>query len=85
MHRLDTQTMSWHEVKVDNPNRAPMKKNSCGMVAFKDGEEDLLFVCNGAGLLCTAAQAEALYIPWKENPDYGWSNEIHLFSLNDGE
>ena len=62
-----------------------MKKNSCGMVSFKDGEEDLLFICNGAGLLCTAGQEESLYIPWKDNPDYGWTNEVHLFSINEGK
>ena len=85
VHRLDTETMTWHDVKTANPQRAPMKKNSCGMVAFKEGEDDILFVCNGAGLLCSAAQAEALYIPWKDNPDYGWTNEMHLFSIQEGK
>ena len=82
LHRLDTQSLTWHEVTSTNPLRAPMKKNHCGMVDFKEGEEELLFICNGAGLLCTAGQEEALYIPWKDNPDYGWTNEVHLFSID---
>lgn len=83
LNRLDTQSMTWNEVAQSNQYRAPMKKNSCGMVAFKEDGEDFLFICNGAGLLCSAGQEEAAYIPWKENPDYGWTNEQHIFSIKD--
>ena len=59
-----------------------MKKNACGMVGFKDGGRDYLFVCGGAGMLCSANDPEATYIPWKENPNFGWTNETHVFELD---
>lgn len=61
-----------------------MKKNACGMVSFKDEGQDYLFVCGGAGMLCSANEPEAIYVPFKENPDYGWTNEAHIFDLSTG-
>lgn len=61
-----------------------MRKNACSMVAFSQEEEDFLFVFGGAGMLCSANQPEAIYIPWNESPDYGWTNESHIFSLKTG-
>ena len=81
---LDTATLQWKEVHVANPPKSPMRKNACGMVAFSQGEEDFLFVFGGTGMLCSANQPEAIYIPWNENPDYGWTNESHIFSLKTG-
>ena len=81
---LDTLSYQWIPVKCINPTKAPMKKNACGIAAFQSEGEDYLFVFGGAGMLCTANQPEAVYIPWKENPDYGWTNEAHVFNLKTG-
>ena len=81
---LETASLEWKDVPCTNPQRSPMKKNACGMVAFKDGVDDYLFICGGAGMMCSANEPEAIYIPWKENPDYGWTNEMHAFSLKTG-
>lgn len=59
-----------------------MKKNACGIANFSEGDKEYLFVFGGVGMLCSANQPEAIYIPWKENPDFGWTNESHLFSLD---
>lgn len=61
-----------------------MKKNACGMISFHEESNDFLFVFGGAGMLCSANQPEAIYIPWKENPDFGWTNEAHIFSMKTG-
>ena len=81
---LDATTMTWKDITCTNPQRSPMKKNACGMVPFKDNGEDYLFVFGGAGLLCSANQPEATYIPWKEDPNYGWTNEMHVYDLKTG-
>ncbi len=77
-------TMEWKDVPSSNPYKSPMKKNACGMVSFKDDGQDYLFVCGGAGMLCSANVPDAIYIPWKENPDFGWTNESHIFELSTG-
>lgn len=78
---FETTTHTWTNVPIANPYQSPMKKSSSGMVAFRDEAEDYLFVFGGVGMLCSANQSEAIYIPWKENPDNGWTNESHIFSL----
>lgn len=81
---LDSTTLEWSDIHCTNPHRSPMKKNACGMVSFKDGGHDYLFICGGAGMLCSANEPDAIYIPYKENPDYGWTNEAHVFDLSSG-
>ena len=78
---LDTLSLEWNQVEATNPNRGPMRKNACGMVAFQDGKEDFLFIVGGSGLLCSANLPDAVYIPWRENPDFGWTNECNIFCI----
>lgn len=85
LHYFETTTHTWTNVPIANPYQSPMKKSSSGMVAFRDEAEDYLFVFGGVGMLCSANQSEAIYIPWKENPDNGWTNESHIFSLQSKE
>ena len=61
-----------------------MCKSRSGMFHFKINGEGYLCVFGGAGLLCSANHNEATYIPWRENPDWGWTNEVHIFALNTG-
>ena len=76
--------MEWKDIPSKNPNKSPMKKNACGMVSFKDGGQNYMFIYGGAGMLCSANEPEAIYIPWKENPNFGWTNESHIFELSTG-
>lgn len=79
---LDTLTMKWTDLPSANPQKSPMKKNACGMVSFKDEGRDYLFVCGGIGMLASANEPEAIYIPRKDDPNYGWTNESHIFELS---
>ena len=55
-----------------------MKKESCGMVAFKDGKQDFLFVVGGYGPTPSSRQPGAQY-------EYNRTNEQHVFSLSKSE
>ena len=84
MHCLDTLTNVWKAVVPQNPAKGPMRKSRSGMVHFKINREEYLCVFGGTGLLCSANHTEATYIPWRENPDWGWTNEVHYLALNNG-
>ena len=63
---------------------APMKKVNSGMVAFRDGEEDILYVVAGhGGSIPSYHQPGANY----KDIDNGCvlCNEQHMFSLSTGE
>ena len=60
-----------------------MRKMCSGMVAFRDGEEDILCVVAGYGLTPSHRQPGAQY-----KTDHGstsWCNEQHMFSLSTSE
>lgn len=65
--------------------KTPMKKSRCGMFHFEVDGNSYLCVFGGTGLLCSANQSQATYIPWRENPDWGWTNEIHFFELTNSK
>lgn len=81
---LDTLTNVWREVVPRNPGKTPMKKTRCGMFSFNMDSKDYLCILGGTGLLCSANLTDATYIPWKENPDWGWTNEHHFYGLSNG-
>lgn len=81
---LDTLINVWREVIPINPAMNPMKKSRCGMFHFRMEGVDYLCVVGGTGLLCSANQTDATYIPWRENPDWGWTDEHHILALNNG-
>ena len=81
---LNICTHAWEHVGIDNARHGPMKKSRSGMVSFHEDGVDYLCVFGGTGLLCSANQTDAFYIPWKENPDWGWTNEIHIFNIFTG-
>ena len=62
---------------------APMKKADCGMVAFKDGEEDILFVIGGSGTTPSSRQPGAQYE--KITNDIVRCSEQHMFTLSTSE
>ena len=84
MHTLSTASLKWVELSpTTSESVAPMKKGYCGMVAFKDGEEDILFIVAGFGPTPShcqpGAQYEAAY------GDHVVCNEQHMFSLSTSE
>ena len=56
-----------------------MRKNGSGMVAFRDGEEDILCVVAGWGPTPSYRQPGAQY---KADTGYNRCNEHHMFSLS---
>ena len=83
VHKLSTLSLQWMMLSPStSESGAPMRKMNCGMVAFRDGEEDILCVVAGYGLTPSHRQLGAQY-----KTAYGstWCNEQHMFSLSTSE
>ena len=84
LHCLDTVNSTWRLVDPRNPTKGPMKKSRCGVVGFIESGKSYLCVFGGTGHLSTASNSNATYIPWKENPNWGWTNETHILDFESG-
>ena len=85
IHSLSTSSLHWVELSptTSEGGPAPMRKSGCGTVAFKDGEEDILYVVAGEGPTPSYRQPGAQY-----KATYGdrvRCNEQHMFSLSTSE
>ena len=81
IHSLSTSSLHWVELSsTTSEGGAPMKKAYCGMVAFKDGEEDILHVVAGWGPTPSYRQPGAQYEA--ATIDRVRCNEHHMFSLS---
>ena len=85
LHCLDTTNRVWRMLEPHKISKGPMKKSRCGMVGFTENGKEYICVFGGTGLLNSANQPHATYIPWKENPNWGWTNEFHTFSFETGQ
>lgn len=83
LHQLNTVTMRWKEMNRSSPLVAPMKKAQCGMVAFRCNGKDYLLVTGGYGVLPPPPH-DSTYVPKRGKPEYGWTNEAHVFDFSDG-
>ena len=84
IHSLSTSSLHWVELSpTTSEGRAPMRKNLCGTVAFKDGEEDILYVLAGRGPTPTYCQPGAQY--QVVDSVSVRCNEQHMFSLSTSE
>ena len=84
LHQLDTSfsTPKWTQLTTPDPCSGPMKKAGCGMIAY--GSRLVLF--GGGGLPCGPTQPGAEFIRSDKNCDgSGWSNELHVFDVTEGE
>ena len=73
VHKLSTSSLQWSVLAPTTAEgRGPMKKGFCGMVAFRDAEEEFLFVVGGKGPTPSSRQPVS-------------TNEQHMFSLNTSE
>ena len=84
VHKLSTSSLKWMMLSTSTSEiGAPMRKGASGMVAFRDGEEDILCVVAGYSTLTPSHhQPGAQYIT-----DDGFTrcNEQHMFSLSTSE
>ena len=86
IHSLSTSSLHWVELSPTTSESwisdggEPMRKSGSGTVAFKDREEDILYVLAGIGNAPSQAQAGARYEA--VNLSRIRCNEQHMFSLN---
>ena len=84
LHSLSTLSLHWVELSpTTSEGGAPMRKRDCGTVAFKDGEEDILYVVAGYGHTPLYCQPGAQYET--VGSDSVSCNEQHMFSLSTSE
>ena len=80
LHQLDTQSWTWSELTKSGP----MRKGGCGMIAF----DRKLLLFGGDGIPSGPTQSGAKFIKIKNSNNTdgsGWTNELHLFDLKEGE
>ena len=81
LHKMQTGTLEWQDIKQANPAGGPLPKEGCGMVAY---QQQLAFI-GGAGHTPTGPlQSGAEFIKNSRYTEYGWTNEFHLFSIREG-
>ena len=81
IHSLRTSSLHWVELSsTTSEGGAPMRKAFCGSVAFKDGEEDILYIVAGRGLAPSYHQPGTQYKAMSS--DLVICNEQHMFSLS---
>ena len=84
VHKLSTLSLQWMMLSPSEcKNGAPMKKMDSGIVAFRDGEDDILCVVAGYGPTPSHRQPEAQYEA--DGDDRFQCNEHHLFNLSNSE
>ena len=83
VYKLGTSSFQWTTLAptTTEPGPGPMRKFHCGMVAFRDEEEDMLFAVGGMGngLPALSQQSGAQYD--RVNAVDTETNEQHVFSL----
>ena len=83
VHKLSTSSLQWMMLSPStSESGAPMRKSGSGMVAFRDGQEDILCVVAGCGLTPSHHQPRAQY---KAGLGATWCNEQHMFCLSTSE
>ena len=83
LHTLDPSIFEWNQLAPINPNCSPMSKAWSEIVGFKDGVTDLLCIFGGLGKL-PQWFSEQQFTPDEADPTFGWTNEIHIFSPEEG-
>ena len=82
-HQLGTARRQWREVEVHNPSEGPIAKAACAMISY-DG--DKLVLIGGYGIPTGPIQPGSTFIRDSRYTDgRGWTNELHLFHLREGE
>lgn len=84
VHKLSTSSLQWVMLSpTTSADEAPIKKSTPGMVAFSDGEEDVLFVVGGWSVISSSTQPGS---ECEKAVDPFFScNEQHMFTLSTSE
>ena len=81
VHKLSTTSLEWAMLyPTTSEDGAPMKKAFCDMVAFKDREENILFVVGGFGGTPLSCQPGTQYVDHYAGVTVR-CNEQHMFTL----
>ena len=80
LHRLDTQTLRWCQLSPQNAEGAPMPKYGCGMISFRDS----LGVFGGQGIPRGPTKPQSFIRNSRHTDGRGFTNEFHIYQLNDG-
>lgn len=80
LHQLDTKSWMWKDI---SSSAGPMKKSACGMVAY----DSKLVLFGGYGSPSGPIQrgAELIKNVGRSTNVRGWTNELHVFDLKEGE
>lgn len=82
LHTLDSTSYEWNLIQVLNEADGPMRKRGSGMVAYG---QDKLALFGGFGIPTGHNQPGATFTKDTNHTDArGWTNELHLFSVNEG-
>ena len=80
LSRLNLETLTWSQLSPETAG-GPMRKTGCGLIIV----QDKLVLLGGYGIPAGPIQPQATFVRdpkftgWK-----GWSNEIHEFSMSQG-
>lgn len=77
LHQLDTRSWNWKLLS----SIGPMRKGGCGMVAYSDQ----LVLFGGYGIPSGPTQPGSEFVKSKYSDSGGWTNELHVFDLKEGE
>ena len=78
LYQLDIKSRKWQQLSSDGP----MRKYACGMITY--GKKLVLF--GGCGFPSGPTQPGAQFVrDIRCNDGIGWTNELHMFDLEDGE
>ena len=82
LFELNTDNFQWSEIlpRNDSPEW-PFCKQSCGLIAVDNNN---LGCFGGYGLGGQRSGQRSLFIPCEKNTEYGWTNEFHLFDIQEG-
>ena len=81
VHCLDTTTKEWRELKLSNPQEAPMKKSRLAGTSYGN----TIVTVGGGGDISTNHHPGVEYTP---NPEYegeGWTNEVVCYDTEQSE
>ena len=81
LHKLQTRTLEWQDIKQANPAGGPLPKCGCGMVAY---QQQLAVIGGFCSTPTSPLQSGAEFIKSSRITGYGWTNEFHLFSIKEG-
>ena len=80
LHQLNTTTLNWEELHQCTP-QGPMAKSACGLASFH-GSKAALF--GGYGIPTGPTQPGSTFTRDTWSDGSGWTNEFHLFDLQEG-